>query len=299
MIADADIRLRVAEIQRFCMHDGPGLRTVVFLKGCPLRCAWCHNPEMQNTDKELLFVRKKCIGCGACMCCPRSVHAFDNGHVIERSKCTLCGKCAENCPSSALQICGNDMRVGEILDIIKKDAAFYGKNGGVTLSGGEPLAQSGAVSLLRACKEQGISTAVETCGYVDRQCLLQAIPYTDLFLWDIKDTDDDRHIEYTGVSNRLILENLAEADRLGAKTRLRCILVNGVNTDKKHYESVAGLYASLNSCDGADVLPYHAYGGSKYELLGLADCSDRNMIPSEEQINEFRDLLSARCPSRK
>lgn len=289
MSAAADIKLRVAEIQRFCMHDGPGIRTTVFLKGCPLRCFWCHNPEMRRQEKELLYFKNKCIGCRLCETCGNGVHSFDeSGHRLGREKCKSCGECEKNCPASALRICGDDMTLSDILSEIKKDAAFYGISGGVTVSGGEPFMQSGVTELLKLCKEQGINTAVETCGYYD---VTAALPYVDLFLWDIKDTDDERHKKNTGVSNRRIIENLLKADRAGAKLRLRCILVNGVNTDDEHYKNVFEIASALKGCVGVDVLPYHAYGGSKAELIGAADRQNKALIPTDEQKESFKKAL--------
>ena len=177
------------------------------------------------------------------------------------------------------------MTTEEILAEVEKDRAFYGKDGGVTLSGGEPLFHGErAVALLKACKSRGLTTAVETCGYVAEEILQSAIPYTDLFLWDIKDTDGARHQKYTGVSNEPILQNLALANEMGARIRLRCILVNGVNTDETHYRRVAELAQSLLHCEGIDAIPYHAYGGTKATLLGGADNGKREWIPTEEQI---------------
>lgn len=270
------------------MHDGPGIRTTVFFKGCPLRCVWCHNPEMRRYEKELLFFKNKCIGCRLCERCGNGVHSFGGEHAIDRERCVACGNCAAVCPSSALEICGSDMKIGEIIREVKKDAAFYGEKGGVTLSGGEPFAQSGAAELLQRLKSEGLNTAVETCGYYD---VSEALPYTDLFLWDIKDTDEKRHKEYVGVSNAPIIENLLAADRKGARTRLRCILVNGVNTYITHYRRVAELVETLRNCEGADVLPYHAYGGSKATLLGMPDSGDAALIPDDEQITEAKSVI--------
>ena len=270
------------------MRDGPGVRTAVFFKGCPLRCAWCHNPEMQKAEKELLFFKNKCIGCRLCASCKNGVHTFDDVHKIDRDRCVSCGECADNCPSSALQICGGEISIDGIIREVKKDAAFYGETGGVTLSGGEPFAQPGAVQLLKRLKAEGINTAVETCGYYD---VTDAVPYVDLFLWDIKDTDDVRHKKNTGVSNKPVLENLFAADRAGAEIRLRCILVNGVNTDGTHYKNVAEIIKNLHNCTGADVLPYHAYGGSKAELIGGEDNGAESLIPTQEQINRFREII--------
>ncbi len=284
--------LTVSEIQRFCMHDGPGIRTTVFLKGCPLRCAWCHNPETQMAESELLFYDSKCIFCGACVTCPSSVHAVGDTHTIDRDKCMACGACVEECPTGAIEICGTKYSIDAILSILLRDSAFYTENGGVTLSGGEPLIhKEAAVGLLKACKEAGLSTAVETCGYVDAETVKAAIPYTDLFLWDVKDTDPERHKKHTGVSNERILKNLILADSLGAKTRLRCILVNGVNTDKKHYEELARLVNSLSLCEGIELISYHAYGGTKAVFIGKTDNGRREWIPTDAQMSEAREII--------
>lgn len=289
---EKNLVLTVSEIQRFCMHDGPGIRTTVFLKGCPLRCAWCHNPETQNHRPELLFYPTRCIGCGACLACPENVHLIGEGHVLNRTACRACGKCANACPTEALELCGTCYTVDELIPILEKDDAFFGDTGGVTLSGGEPLLQDAAtVALLRACKERGLSTALETCGHVNEDTLREVIPYTDLFLWDIKDTDPVRHKQYTGADNRIILQNLLLADALGAKTRLRCILVNGVNTDTAHYHALADLVGRLAHCEGVEWIPYHAYGGTKATFLGEADNGRADWIPTEEQVSEARDLL--------
>ena len=291
---NTDMTLRVTEIQRFCMHDGPGLRTTVFLKGCPLRCAWCHNPETQRAVPELLFYESKCISCGGCVSvCPHGVHTVLTEHLIDRSKCKACAKCADISPMEAVELCGKEMSVSEMLETVERDKAFYKENGGVTLSGGEPLAQGeAAVGFLKACKERGLSTAVETCGYVDADILRAAIPYTDLFLWDIKDTDDARHRRYTGVSNAKILENLALADAQGAKMRLRCILVNGVNTDEAHYRRIAALAASLENCEGVEFLPYHAYGGVKAVFIGGSDSGRKEWIPDASQTETAKRFLA-------
>lgn len=284
--------LKVTEIQRFCMHDGPGVRTTVFLKGCPLRCAWCHNPETQSASREMLFYREKCILCRSCSeVCKANAHTFENGHIILRDRCASCFECANICPTGALDVCGREMTPDKILATVERDSAFYGTHGGITLSGGEPLCQPFAVELLKACKERGISTAVETCGYVDTDVLLSSIPYVDIFLWDIKDTDSDRHQKYTGVSNERIISNLKEADRRGAKTRLRCIIISGVNTDKAHYEGLALLVKSLSNCEGIELIPYHAYGGSKATLLGGEDNGRREWIPSKDELDFARKFI--------
>ncbi len=288
------ITLPVTELQRFCMHDGPGVRTVVFLKGCPLRCAWCHNPETQNGHGEMLYYESKCISCGACVeVCAHKAQTVADTHMYDRDRCAVCGKCAEVCCTAAMTPASREMTVEEILDIVLRDRAFYGETGGITLSGGEPMVHpAGVLTLLAACKEAGLNTAVETCGEFSRLFIPTLVKLTDLLLWDVKDTDDERHKQYTGASNLRILDNLQLADRLGGRTRLRCILVNGVNTDENHIRRLAELYHSLSHCEGVELLPYHAYGGSKMLPLGREDNGRRDWIPSEETVVTMKKSLA-------
>ena len=289
-----DNLLTVTDIQRFCMHDGPGVRTTVFLKGCPLRCAWCHNPETQKTEQELLFYTAKCIGCGACAkVCPSGAHQMsEEGHTFLRERCTLCKRCCLVCPTEAMKLCGALYTVEEILAEVEKDRAFYGDKGGITVSGGEPFLQGeNTLSLLRACRERGLNTAVETCGQFDASLIEGAVSCVDLFLWDVKDTDSERHKRYTGVGNERILSNLAAVDALGGVTRLRCILVEGVNTNEEHYARLASLAKSLTHCQGVEFIPYHAYGGSKATFLGLADTGRADWIPSQETVERAKEAL--------
>jgi len=282
----------IAEIQRFCMHDGPGLRTTVFLKGCPLHCTWCHNPETQKTVPQLLFDRKKCISCRTCEICPQHVHTFKEEHSLQFTQCTCCGQCAALCPTGALILCGQPYAEDDVMEIVEKDRAFYGTAGGVTLSGGEPFAQpQDAIALLKVCKARGLHTAAETCGYFSSELLPEIVPYTDLFLWDIKLTDPAAHKKYTGVSNQKILKNLRMADALGVRTRLRCILVNGVNTHSSHYDAVAEIAGALQHCEGIEFIPYHAYAGTKAMLLGQKDHGNTNWIPSDETFDFARQYL--------
>ncbi len=287
--------LRVSEIQRFCMHDGPGVRTTVFLKGCPLRCEWCHNPETQKKRSELLFYKAKCIECGACASvCPSSAHSLEGGHALKREMCASCFRCAAVCPALALDVSGKDMSVSEILDAVMRDRAFFGELGGLTLSGGEPFFSGDAViALLREARKKGISTAVETCGYAETELLATSVPFVDLYLYDIKDTDSERHKRYTGVSNEKILENLFLLDGLGARIRLRCILVNRVNTDNSHYLNVAEIAKKLHNLEGVELMPYHAYGGGKATFIGLCDNGREEWIPTEDQINEAREMIGS------
>jgi len=296
MSIDANVKLRVTEIQRFCMHDGPGVRTTVFLKGCPLKCEWCHNPETQKISGELLFYQNKCIGCKSCeIICPADVHSVEEKHILFRERCEACFSCTQNCPTGALEMCGLEMSIDEILSVAEKDRVFYGDNGGITLSGGEPFAQKeAAVLFLKGCKDRGFSTAVETCGYADINILRDAVRYTDLFLWDIKDTDCDRHKRYTGVSNEKILENLNAVNDFDAKIRLRCILVNGVNTEDEHYRKIADIADGIKNLDGVEFILYHAYAGTKATFIGRDDNGRIDWIPEETQVARAKNILEER-----
>lgn len=289
-----DVKLKITEIQRFCMHDGPGIRTTVFLKGCPLSCAWCHNPETQNSATELLLYPNKCIGCKACTdICKTGAHVFEEKPYVDRKKCLSCFDCAMVCPTGASEICGKDMSIDDILTVIEKDTAFYGNNGGVTLSGGEPFMQKyAAIEFLKACKSRGLSTAVETCGYADHDVLLASIPFVDIFLWDIKDTDSERHKSYVGVSSEKILNNLNIINEAASKIRLRCILVNQVNTDTEHYLRIADIAKRIKNFDGVEFIPYHAYGGTKATFIGKCDNGRPEWIPESSQIEEAKKLLT-------
>lgn len=287
------MNLNITDIQRFCMHDGNGVRTTVFFKGCPLRCAWCHNPETQNAAPQLMYYASKCIGCRLCTVCRNGAHSFESGHSFNAVSCKNCGACAAICPTKALEIVGERTDADRVIATVLRDADFYGTEGGVTLSGGEPTMQpEAAIYILKELKKGGINTAVETCGYFDAAILPELVKYTDTFLWDIKDTNDARHREYTGVSNKTIIENLFIADEMGAKTVLRCILVNGVNSDNGHYTAIAEIYKRLKNCVRVDILPYHAYGGAKSEALGMRGGNSADgWIPSAETVLKAKEKL--------
>ena len=262
----------VFNIQKFCINDGPGIRTTVFLKGCMLDCKWCHNPESKQRAPQILLHADKCIGCGECAkVCRRGLHSFaDGAHLFERNACIGCGECAEVCVG-ALELCGYEKTVDEVMAEVIKDAAFYkNSGGGMTLSGGEPFMQHEfALELLKSAKERGLHTCIETCGYVDSKILEKFIPYVDMFLWDIKETDDERHKQYTGVSNAKILSNLALLNEKGASVVLRCPLIPGYNLRDEHLYAIGELAESLGCVTRVDVEPYHPLGASKSQALGI------------------------------
>lgn len=292
------MKVNITDIQRFCMHDGPGIRTAVFFKGCPLRCIWCHNPETQSFSYEIYYDEKKCLNCMMCEKCGSNAHVFNGRHIFKRENCVMCGKCMEICPSGALSVDSKNVTAEYIMDEVKKDVPFYGQKGGVTLSGGEPMAQpEAALAILRLAKEANINTAIETCGFFDGRYIPELCRYTDTFLWDFKDSINARHIENTGVSNEKILKNLHMADENGANIVLRCILIKGINYSTEHFENVKKLKDSLKNCNKVDFIPYHPMGSSKYRLLGREDtamktqCSAKEMIPSKEELEFARKFI--------
>lgn len=283
----------ISDIQRFCTHDGPGIRTTVFFKGCPMKCEWCHNPETQKFSPQLLFNASLCVNCGACeQVCPKHAHIFNEaGHSLDRNLCKNCLICASVCTSEACCVCGKNLSVKDVLKEVMKDAPFYGTNGGVTLSGGEPLAQDESIELLRKLKEFGINTAVETSGCVSKERILESADFTDLFLYDIKDTDSDRLKQYTGGNFSEITDNLFALDRTN-KSILRCILVFGVNTDEKHYAFISEIYSSLKNCLGVQFLPYHPYGGSKATSVFGKSNAHEEWIPPKTCIDGAKSFFA-------
>ena len=287
------MKIEVTEIQRFCTHDGPGIRTTVFLKGCPLHCFWCHNPETAAHLRAPLFYESRCLGCRGCEAlCPAGAHSFteEGEHRFDRRKCLApdCGEpCVSVCPNEALTAISRPMETGEIVAEALKDKAFYGAKGGLTVSGGEPMFQSEAtLRLLREAKEAGLGTAVETCGVFDPAYLPELVSLCDHFLWDLKDTDPDRFRKNCGGDLSLILSNLRLADRLGAEIWLRGILLAGQNTTTEHYRNFADIAAGLTHCVNARFFPYHAFSGSKMLPLGFPDNGNAALIPTKEEMEK-------------
>lgn len=297
----------VFDIQHFCLDDGPGIRTTVFLKGCPLRCIWCHNAEGLNRKKQLSFSAKNCRLCGKCAeICPQSCHRIEceklpeSGeaewvHAIDREKCKACGACEEICPAEALRIYGKEMSSVEVLEDVEKDRLFYETSeGGMTLSGGEPLCQSAfAVELLMLAKQRGIHTCVETSGYCPAEVMQEAAVYTDLFLFDIKETDSVLHKEFTGVDSEQIRKNLRLLAKLGKNVILRCPVIPGCNDREAHFISVAQLADSLGNVSEIHLEPYHPFGLDKYEKFGLEASYKNAAFMEEQEIQKWLEFVKS------
>ena len=274
----------VTDIQRFSVHDGPGIRTTVFLKGCGLRCAWCHNPETLRPGPELQVLPDRCIGCDACrQACPRGAHAVEGGaRRFLRDRCRACGSCARTCYAGALVLVGREMESGEVLAEVLEDAPFYRRSGGgMTLSGGEPLGQAGfSRELLEGAKAEGLHTAVETslAASWDRVALL--LPLADLFLVDLKLMDPARHREWTGAANDRILENARRLSREGRPLVIRTPVVPGVNDAPGAIGAVADFVRDLSSAEAYELVPYHPLGTGKYRSLGIESRFDGAEPPS-------------------
>lgn len=284
----------IFDIQRFSTHDGPGIRTTFFFKGCPLSCSWCHNPESQSGRSELIFHKEVCIDCGRCvMICPYGIaKEILSDATLRRTHCGNCLLCAEKCPSGAIELSGKQYTPEEVVAEAVKDLVFFeNSGGGVTISGGEPFYQFDFLQeVITRLKQLQIHVAVETSGYTLPDRLLNATPFIDLFLWDIKITDDQRHQLHTGVPFNPIVDNLKLVDSAGAKTIIRLIAVPGVNMEKRHFENVAMLYNELTNVVGLEIIPYHPLGISKKMKLGFHEPL-RFHEPEREEIEKMQTFL--------
>lgn len=286
----------VFDIKRYAIHDGPGIRTTVFFKGCPLRCSWCQNPESQDTSVELSMQPSRCIRCGACLeVCPNTTDRHPSGEpVVDRSVCTRCGACVEACPSGARSLAGKRVSVSQLMEDINRDELFYDESGGgVTFSGGEPLLQPEfLMACLAACKSRGHHTAVDTCGYAPLETMLAVAAQTDLFLYDLKVMDDLRHRDLVGVSNEVILENLRELDRLGARIWIRFPLIPGFNDDDENMKATADFVRSMKSPPPIYLLPYHRIGSDKYARFAVPYATEDIRSPTRVRVSQIAGRLA-------
>ncbi len=263
---------RVLSIDRFVGEDGPGFRTTVFLKGCPLRCVWCHSPESISPKAQLFFQAARCIGCGACVgVCPRDAQVVSpNERHIIWERCDDCGDCVPVCPSAALDMAGKWMSVEQVLDVVGRDMVYYrNSGGGVSFCGGEAILQHEfLLACLKACQDAGIDTAVDTCGHAKWSVLEEMLPYIDFFLYDIKHMDSARHKELTGVGNELILENLEKISQRDKPIWVRVPLIPGYNDSEENLRRTAEFVAKMDAVEQISLLPYNVVGGAKYQSIG-------------------------------
>jgi len=263
----------IFDIKRYAINDGPGIRIVIFLKGCNLNCAWCHNPESVSTETERMYAPAKCIICGTCvLACPeKAISLTSEGIITDTDKCNISGRCAEVCPTKAIELSGYPMSVTEIMNEIEKERVFFDQSGGgVTFSGGEPLLQSKfLIELLDECGKRGIHRAVDTAGLANTEIILEVAKRTDLFLYDLKMMDAEKHLKWVGVPNEKILENLKTLAETGAKIIIRIPLIGGVNDDEDNMRKTAAFVSKLSGeKKEVNVLPYHKIAQTKYQKLG-------------------------------
>lgn len=286
--------------QKYNMYDGPGVRTMIFFKGCPLRCKWCSNPEGLEKKYQIMIKPTSCVSCGGCVpVCPVGIHSIskDGEHLIDRGiDCLGCGNCVESCMVSALKVAGEQQTISELLEYVEEDKAFYDQsNGGVTLGGGEVMMQPEvAASLLAACRQEGINTAVETCGYAKKENVLKIAEFTDLFLFDIKHIDPDRHFELTGVRNERILENLQELLHRRYNVKIRMPMLKGINDSEAEIRSVIEFlmpYREYKNFKGIDLLPYHKLGVNKYNQLGMEYPIQGDPSLSDEDLDRIEGWI--------
>jgi pyruvate formate lyase activating enzyme len=278
----------IFDIKKYAIHDGPGIRTTVFFKGCPLNCWWCHNPEGLDISAQVIYRKDRCIGCGECInVCPEGAIALSpSGVITDQSKCVHCGICVETCPAEARELVGKVVTVDHVVGEIKKDILLYDESGGgVTFSGGEPLMQPDfLLGLLDACGKLDIHRTVDTAGYADAELLLRVADRTELFLYDLKHMDSEKHRKYTGVPNEQILSNLESLAKHGANINIRIPIIPGINSDDENIERMGSFVSSLPGVHDISLLPYHSAAEAKYGKLGMEYRLGKTLPLSEDEM---------------
>ena len=288
----------IASIKRYMIHDGPGIRTVVFMKGCPLRCLWCSSPQTWHVEPSVIFIQSRCIGCGRCIesCPEHAIQDSKESKVIDRALCNLCGACTEACPTEAMKFDGTEMTIAEIMDVIEKDRAFYETSGGgVTCSGGEPFYQwEFLLELLQSCREAGIHTALETTGQVEWDIFDRLLPFIDLLLYDVKHLDPKRHEELTGKTNSTVQENLRRlAGRGHPPIEIHFPVIPGYNDSQNNIDALLDTMESLG-LNRIDLFPFHLLGSHEYEELGIDYAMKDRAVPTEAYIGQIQDYIASR-----
>jgi pyruvate formate lyase activating enzyme len=288
----------IARIERYMIHDGPGIRTVVFFKGCPLRCVWCSSPQTWKAAKQVIFLKRKCINCGSCVAsCPENaIESVEDVKKIDREKCNVCGECVDVCPAAALKFDGCLMSPEDVVNEVMKDEHFYKTSGGgVTLSGGEPLAQPGfAGEILRRCKEKGLHTALETSAYAEWPVLKKMIDYVDLFLIDIKHMDTEEHLKITGRNNDLILDNiLRTAKEKPGSIAIQFPVIPGYNDTDDNIDSLVQFMKEAG-IGSIDVIPFHKLGQHEYEELGLDYRVMEVEVPESGSLQKIKEDIKSK-----
>ena len=286
----------VINIQRFSVHDGDGIRTTIFFKGCYLNCQWCHNPESQKFTPEIMINKERCTGCGSCEhVCPNEAVSVKNGKAFtDRSKCEACGKCTDYCLQNIREIAGRTYTVQELIRIVEKDYMFYEESfGGVTLSGGEVMAQNMdyILDLAKRLKRKGYDVTIDTCGYAPQKNFEQILPYADTFLYDVKVMDVEKHKKYIGQGNDLILSNLKYLSDHGARIYIRIPVIGGVNESDEDMEQIITYLKENIQVAQVNLLPYHDIASSKYERLDTKYDGEEFFVPSQERMEELQQMF--------